>query len=1332
MLRKEQRRRERRTILRTRVIAAGTAILLALGAAVGGTAAAVASNGGGGGNTTNTNSAAYWQQAPGEVCVKPSFSTEDSTTTPFTLPALGAGLAYSKVVVKAGSTGNSVQQENAVFTTDRTGGALTAGDTFVHPEKNSISHVIYCTVPSVPSAGNDLDCDIATNYPGRALTNGDHINMDIVQGGQKFQINASIDIRQSQDPASESGLVVRVNAPGGPYTLPITNDQKNSGVFAFSYASYLTGQFTVEWVQFNSTYFNQDRDAADFLVCGDLPTDELVTPTAGMVDLACETDGSYTLDRVEGIRWFIGDQEVQPGTYVVSAATTVTVRAEAIAPDYGIEPGAQTQWTFTFTEPDDCVLPCLPASAVSYTYYNLSNDSEANPANSGLITVAAREGYSTELCNDFWVVAAAWNYSSSTSIWPQTLRSTDPAGDDTQGYVGSVGTYFFHAPVACGQGDVYASFTGMPYVGPELFGPNNPFTEKFLHNMGFTGPNPTYLNTAPGCNVVNPIAPTANPIVECGTTGSIDISDVANPYIGYTVYRGAAAQNGSVAGLETVNLQDATEGVFTVVATPMGGTIFAPGTVRQWQFDLGEQYDCPIDVDLRLTYMEECAPDSTYTFRVRNAESVSVPYTFTVAGNPALNGSGVAAPGDSFFDLAIERTNPAQSYTVTLTWGDGTTIVAESTTKASGRDKVCSLTVAPVVDIACATDGSYTVPSVPGVLWTIGGAAVQPGTYTVTDTATIVLRATAANGYVLYEGGQLSSTRDFTLEFTAPDDCVEPTFDGRTATAAECDNDTPWIDYSVVVNDPDGQLTSTTASITFVHPTDPTKNHTVVLGEVTPGELLEGRILWPGASVDPITNEPTGWPGWAFVDGEWVETADDVNFRWTRALTEVTLSVNPEMQIAIAYPPATEACVAGPIEVAPTATKSTCETGGASILLPVVPGVLWFVNGVATPGSATPISVLDAGAYTVTAQIDPDAEGGPFAFASGATTSWPFVFTDEEICDLPELPITNASIGFIAPTCDLGQQLDPTKFVVDDAELARYAPELSTLTGPTYAVVFVTIDEDARFFDSSTPVPGRTVSNGGTTLTFTGTLLGPDPSDCELLPLIDPFDFVDTCTEQSFTLYFVEGITYWVTINDDEPFAAVFGLGDDSRTYLVEQGDRVSVVPTADPGYALAPEQPTPLDREFAVYGPDECQLPELPNWPASVTVTDQVCTPLGLTGGALSVLLSTGPEENPVPVRYFIAYGTPEQRELTAATTSVAPGSYVVTAVASVTTDSINNAGNTAEFEVTVDAAADQECDLPTLAFTGATSALAGLGAASLLLVLAGFGIMIARRQRA
>lgn len=987
MLRKEVRRRLRRREIRTRLVAGVTAIAIGLGLAVGGTAAATANpnatlstpvvNSGGvvtyDQNGLTCNSSLINFQKPSAL---DSLGSADGTYTAawgsISWDASERTVTWSitpgwdvDVCVKGGTYLSTIDTSTA------------SGSSYTHTYAG-LSHLGFRVNASTPT--NDLTCEIATNYTGRALTNGDHINMDIVQNGRKFQVNAQVDRRQAQDPASESGLVLRVNAPGGPYTLPITNAQRDAGTLSFSYATYLTGSFTVEWVQFNSTYFNQNRDQTRFLVCGDLPTEELVTPTARMVDLTCDAAGSYTLDAVEGIRWFIGSTEVKPGTYSVGTASTVVVRAEAISPDYGLEPGAQSEFTFVFTEPKDCALPCLPASAVSYTYYNLTTATSGNPANSGLITVTAREGYSAELCDDFWVVAASWNYSSSTSIWPQTLRSTDPAGDHPQGYVGGVGTYFFHAPVACGQGDVYASFTGMPYVGPELFGPSNPFTERFLHQMGFTGPNPTYLNTAPGCNVANPVAPTATPIVECGTYGSISISDVANPYVGYTVYRGSAV-GGSVAGLDTVNLADATEGVFTVVATPLNGYIFPSGTVRQWEFDLGQYRDCPIDVNLTLTYMEECAPDSTYTFRVRNAQAFSVPYTFTVAGNPALNGSGVAAPGDSFFDLDLPRTNPAQSYTVTLTWGDGTTILAEQTTKASGRDKVCELTVEPVVDIACATPGSYTVPTVLGVSWSIAGQPVAPGTYTVDDPSTLTLRATATSGHVLYLNGQLSTTRDFTLSFTSP-----------------------------------------------------------------------------------------------------------------------------------------------------------------------------------------------------------------------------------EPCDLPELPVTNASIAFLEPTCDLGQQLDPANFVVEDAELARYAPELSDLEGPSYSVVFVITDDDAVFFDSSEPTPGRTVSDGGKTLTFTGTLLGPDRSEecVTVIELRDPVSYVDTCFEQSFTITRVVGIVYTVLINDETPFVVEWVGDETTRTYAVDEGDSVRVVPSpASDRYTISPE-PAPFERTFAVY-PFEC-LETSPLTTASASFTPASC----------------------------------------------------------------------------------------------------------------------------
>jgi len=753
MLRKEVRRRLRRREIRTRLVAGVTAIAIGLGLAVGGTAAATAN--------PNATLSTPVVNSGGVVTYDQNGLTCNSSLINFQKPSAldSLGSADGSYTAAWGSISWDASERTVTWSITPgwdvdvcvKGGtylstidtSTASGTSYTHTYAG-LSHLGFRISAAQPT--NNLTCEIATNYTGRALTNGDHINMDIVQNGQKFQVNAQIDIRQAQDPVSESGLVVRVNAPGGPYTLPLTTAQRDSGVFAFTYSTYLSDAFTVEWVQFNSTYFNQNRDQSRFLVCGDLPTEELVTPTARMVDLTCDAAGSYTLDDIEGIRWFIGSVEVQPGTYPVASAGTVVVRAEAISPDYGLESGAQSEFTFVFTEPDA------------------------------------------------------------------------------------------------------------------------------------------------GCAAV--------------------------------------------------------------------------------------------DVNLTLTYMEECAPDSTYTFRVRNAQTFSVPYTFTVAGNPALNGSGIAAPGDSFFDLDLPRTNPAQSYTVTLKWGDGTTILAEQTTKASGRDKVCELTVEPVVDIACATPGSYTVPSVLGVSWSIAGLPVEPGTYTVEDPSTLTLRATATSGHVLYLNGQLSTTRDFTLTFTTPDPC-----------------------------------------------------------------------------------------------------------------------------------------------------------------------------------------------------------------------------------DLPELPVTNASIAFLEPTCDLGQQLDPANFVVEDAELARYAPELSDLEGPSYSVVFVITDDDAVFFDSSEPVPGRTVSDGGKTLTFTGTPLGPDRSEecVTVVELRDPVSYVDTCFEQSFTITRVVGIVYTVYINDETPFVVEWVGDETTRTYAVEEGDSVRVVPSpASDRYTISPE-PAPFERTFAVY-PFEC-LETSPLTTASASFTPATCS---------------------------------------------------------------------------------------------------------------------------
>lgn len=79
---------------------------------------------------------------------------------------------------------------------------------------------------------------------------------------------------------------------------------------------------------------------------------------------------------------------------------------------------------------------------------------------------------------------------------------------------------------------------------------------------------------------------------------------------------------------------------------------------------------------------------------------------------------------------------------------------------------------------------------------------------------------------------------------------------------------------------------------------------------------------------------------------------------------------------------------------------------------------------------------------------------------------------------------------------------------------------------------------------------------------------------------------------------------------------------------------------------------------------------------------------------------------------------------------TNVAPGTYTVTAVTVDPADSINDSGNMAEFDVVVGVAAEQTCDLDTLAFTGAGEFANWLGFAAVLITLAGMGL-VARRHR-
>ncbi|MFF2496203.1 hypothetical protein [Agromyces sp. NPDC058064] len=203
----------------------------------------------------------------------------------------------------------------------------------------------------------------------------------------------------------------------------------------------------------------------------------------------------------------------------------------------------------------------------------------------------------------------------------------------------------------------------------------------------------------------------------------------------------------------------------------------------------------------------------------------------------------------------------------------------------------------------------------------------------------ITLTATPAAGYV-FEGGKSEVVfGPWTLD---DEPCIAPVLDGSVATGV-CEADAPWISYKVTLTDPDDQATSREVSLIL---SDGEHTETLALGTLNDDGILEDRVLWPGASVDDEGNA-TGWPGWKQLgDGTWVQTDD--NFAWTRNLTSATFVVNPELDVELAYPPATPDCIAAP-PVTPGGegeTPSTpagdglADTGFAGTTIAIVAGVV--------------------------------------------------------------------------------------------------------------------------------------------------------------------------------------------------------------------------------------------------------------------------------------------------------------------------------------------------------------------------------------------------------
>jgi len=409
---------------------------------------------------------------------------------------------------------------------------------------------------------------------------------------------------------------------------------------------------------------------------------------------------------------------------------------------------------------------CIPASNVSYTYLPATN--------SGTITVKDVPGSTHELCKGFWVTATSWTYRGH-SMWPQDIDVIQKLAKIT-----TFGTYDYVAAVGCGQGDIYASYTAQPdpytqpvvTAHPVLTGPNTPFAEHFLHEMGFSGPTPTYTNADIDCFLkqdasavvtVTPPTCTAPAVLHRGAISNATFSGDKDGMVGpanYTVTATADTNHVFTAGLPGVSADKKTQVFSGSLAGPLGYQTTKPGDPC-YSIILGDPLVTP------ATCVNGVSTSGSIWVDLKPGE-----VTYKITG-----------PNGLVIDPVITATNslPAGDYTVAATalpgfHLTGTTQWKLTVAAAAGNCSIVTPTsTLPSKDLACpptpgaaGIDGSFTLPNTPGISWFVGGKATAAGTYTVTTAQTVDVTAKPASSSWGFPAG---ATTSWSLVFTTPKDC---------------------------------------------------------------------------------------------------------------------------------------------------------------------------------------------------------------------------------------------------------------------------------------------------------------------------------------------------------------------------------------------------------------------------------------------------------------------------------------------------------------------------------------------------------------------------------
>lgn len=114
-----------------------------------------------------------------------------------------------------------------------------------------------------------------------------------------------------------------------------------------------------------------------------------------------------------------------------------------------------------------------------------------------------------------------------------------------------------------------------------------------------------------------------------------------------------------------------------------------------------------------------------------------------------------------------------------------------------------------------------------------------------------------------------------------------------------CSNNVPYVSYKVTAEN------FTTSELLTINWID--RNNTVVATQSNMS--LTGNLLWPGITIDADNNR-TNWPGWTFINGQWIQVnngSEVMNSAFT-----IQFVLNTAKSVTVNYPTGTSGCGSRP------------------------------------------------------------------------------------------------------------------------------------------------------------------------------------------------------------------------------------------------------------------------------------------------------------------------------------------------------------------------------------------------------------------------------------